>query len=240
MDTPRQESEAGVPLEKRVGVTLRELAHEFGNLLFPLQMVLELQAHSAPLSPDELGRILRGHIGELSVLTTRFRWIGRCLSGRTEPGYSDLRGDELISAALQACRFPNTAGHIIRTDVTAAPQTIHADRELLQQALSELLDNALRYSKSGTEIETAIRSHGDTVEFVVRDKGTGVAPELQSRLFQPFVSGTPKLDLTTGQLGCGLAIVRCVAVVHRGEAELRQSSSAGSEFVLRIPLSQSP
>ncbi|MBL8849919.1 MAG: sensor histidine kinase [Planctomycetaceae bacterium] len=236
MQDPRTDSRAGAQLENRIGTTLRELAHEFGNLLFPLQMILELQAHAAPLSPDELGRILRGHIDELGVLTTRFRWVGRCLGGRMETHCTAIPCADLVQSALEACRFPRTGGHAIRIDLDAAPDTIHADRELLQQALAELVDNAIRFTPAGTGIRIAVARQGDGVEFVVSDSGPGIAPELRSQVFEPFISGSSRLDIAAGQLGCGLAIVRRIADIHSGTAELRSSAAAGSQFAVRIPV----
>lgn len=220
--------------QHRIGAVLRELAHEFGNLVFPLQMILELQERSASLDPQELKQILRGHVTEMMTLTTRFRLIGRCLSDRLEAYRTHGRCDELVQAALELCRVPRTAGHRVQFDLAAAPAAIGGDRELLQQAVAELIENSLRFTPGGTTIDVAVRQDGRDVEFAVRDDGPGIAPQLQSQVFEPFVFGSPKLDLMTGQLGCGLTLVRCIACAHDGSAELRRSSPAGTEFVLRV------
>ena len=66
------------------------------------------------------------------------------------------------------------------------------------------------------------------MEFVVVDNGSGIAAELQPRIFDPFVHGGVKLNVGAGQLGCGLTIVRCIAAIHGGSAELRRSTPQGS------------
>jgi signal transduction histidine kinase len=216
------------------------LAHEFGNLSFPLQMILELQARSNPLSEQEVNQILRSHVAELTTITTRFRWIGRCLSGRMAPCFGEVRPVELLRGAIDASqRRPSTGGHAINSDLSAAPGVIWADRDLLQQALAELLGNAVRFTPVGGRIDVTIKRENDSVELLVCDHGPGVATELQSRIFEPFVHGGTKFDIGAGQLGCGLALVKRIAAVHRGSVELRRSSADGSEFALCLPAGRS-
>lgn len=218
----------------RIGAVLRELAHEFGNLVFPLQMIVELQERAAPLKPEELRQLLQGHITELMTLTTRFRLIGRCLSNRLEPYFTVTRCDELVRPAVELCRVPRTAGHHFQFDLAGAPTEIRCDRELLEQAVAELIENAVRFTPAGSTIDVVVQQHGREVEFVVSDDGPGIAPALQPQVFEPFVFGSSKLDFQTGQLGCGLTLARCIASAHHGTVELRRSSSSGSQFVLRV------
>lgn len=234
-DVPQDEARQ----RHRIGAVLRELAHEFGNLVFPLQMILELQERAASLNPQELREILRAHVAEMMTLTTRFRLIGRCLSNRLEPYLSTMRCDEVLRDAAELCRVPRTAGHHLQFHLDAAPAEIRGDRELLQQAVAELIENALRFTPSGTTIDVTVQQDGRDVEFVVGDDGPGIAPELQPQVFEPFVFGSPKLDLMTGQLGCGLTLVRCIACAHHGSAELRTSSPSGSQFALRVAVDSS-
>lgn len=222
--------------EQRLGEALRELAHEFGNLIFPLQMMLELQSRAHALDPQEVTQILQGHVAELTRITLRLRWIGRCLSGRIEPSFEGLSPKELLAAVLQneriAARAPQDRVHV---ELASAPARFGGDADLLQQALVELVDNALRFGAAGGKVEVTALRRGDSVEILVRDHGPGIAPELQQKMFEPFVHGVSRLDIASGQLGCGLAIVKRVAAIHGGRAELRRSSAEGSEFALCIP-----
>lgn len=227
-------------LEQRLGLVLRELAHEFGNLIFPLQMVMELQERSGKLTAAELSEILRAHIGELTIITRRFQRIGRCFSQRLEIEILTTRPKDIVAAATGDLRAAfDACGHSLHTETSGAPATIRADPDLLQQALHELLENAVRFTPSGGRIEVVVQQHGAEVEFLVRDNGPGIAPELQPIVFAPFVHGGTKLDIGAGRFGCGLTLVARVARAHGGRAELRHSSSAGSEFAICIPATRS-
>jgi signal transduction histidine kinase len=225
--------------EHRVGLVLRELAHEFGNLIFPLQMVMELQERSGKLTVAELNEILRSHIGELTTITRRFQRIGRCFSGKLEMEIEPVSPSRIVQAAADEARAAlNACGHSLHCEASAAPATVEADLDLMQQALCELLDNAVRFTPSGGRIEMIAHQQNGDVEFLVRDNGRGIAPELQPVVFEPFVYGGTKLDIGAGRFGCGLTLVDRIARSHGGHAELRQSSSAGSEFAICIPVTR--
>ena len=224
-------------LEQRLGGVFRELAHEFGNLIFPLQMLLELQTRAHPLSHEEIAEILRGHVTELSTITMRLRWVGRCLSDHIEPSLEELPVRDLLDGVLVNDRISaRTTDRRVELHLDAAPRTLRGDHDLLQQALVELVDNALRFAPVGGGVDVTVRRQGDAVEFLVSDNGPGIAPEIQSHMFEPFVHGDARLNIGGGQLGCGLAIVQRVAAVHGGTAELRRSTVEGTEVALCLPL----
>jgi signal transduction histidine kinase len=227
-------------LEQRLGLVLRELAHEFGNLIFPLQMAMELQDRSGRLTAAELSEILRAHIAELTIITRRFQRIGRCFSQKLDLDFIITRPADIVAAvtgdlrpALEAC------GHSLHKELSGAPATIQADPDLLQQALHELLENSIRFTPSGGRIEVIVQQQGAEVVFVVRDNGPGIAAEMRPNVFDPFVHGGTKLDIGAGRFGCGLTLVARVASAHGGRAELRHSSSAGSELAISIPIARS-
>lgn len=242
IDTPAGHPDSRSPesaevLEQRLGLVLRELAHEFGNLIFPLQMVMELQERSGRLTAAELSEILHAHIAELTIITRRFQRIGRCFSPRLDLDFIITRPADIVSAATGDLRPAlDACGHTLHLEMSGAPATIQADPDLLQQALHEVLENAIRFTPSGGRIDVIVRQRGAEVEFLVRDNGPGIAADMQPIVFEPFVHGGTKLDIGAGRFGCGLTLVARVARAHAGRAELRQSSSAGSEFAICIPV----
>ncbi|MBI1394791.1 MAG: PAS domain-containing protein [Betaproteobacteria bacterium] len=106
---------------------------------------------------------------------------------------------------------------------------VEGDRKALTGALLSLLENALQVSDSGGRVALAAEVAGDEVCVRVTDDGPGMAPDVMSRVFEPF--------FTTRQegTGLGLAIVRRVAEVHGGEVEVRSEPGRGSVFTLRLP-----
>lgn len=107
---------------------------------------------------------------------------------------------------------------------------IDADRIL--QALSNLLDNAIRLTPEGGRVTLAAREDGDDVLLSVSDTGPGVDPELMDTLFHRFAQSE---ESDRGAAGLGLTIVRGVAVAHGGEVGVSTEPGKGSEFVLRLP-----
>lgn len=240
-DMPISQNDPGAEpvheFERRLSEVLRELAHEFGNLNYPLQLLLELQTRSNPLSAEEVHRVLAAHVAELSLITTRIRLIGQCLSGATELFREDVRCGDLVQAALDECQtLLRDRARTVRHDLRAATEIVHVDRQLIERALVELLTNAIRFAHGADGVRVDVRQSGDLMEFVVCDDGPGVPSALRPRMFEMFVRGGPRLNIKEGQMGCGLAFARRIAALHGGVVELRNSSGAGSEFVLSLPV----
>lgn len=121
--------------------------------------------------------------------------------------------------------------------VTDAPSglLVRGDRTLLVTALTNLVDNAISYSPTGTTVSVVRRTTGPWVEIAVTDRGIGIAPEHQSRVFERFFRVDPARSRATGGTGLGLAIVKHVAANHGGRALLWSRVGTGSTFTLRLP-----
>jgi signal transduction histidine kinase len=111
---------------------------------------------------------------------------------------------------------------------------LRADPEALREALDALLENAVKYTDPGAEIELSSRALGDTLVIDVRDAGHGIADEATERIFARFGRADAARSRNAGGVGLGLAIVDAIAKAHGGECSLR-TSPAGSTFSLAIP-----
>jgi signal transduction histidine kinase len=220
-----------------MGQFLRELGHELGNLAFPLQMILDLQGRSGRLSPEEMNAALSAHVAELQGLTRRLQWIGRCLAGQLEPRREMLRASDVAHTAAAGCREKIEERRLsLQLLLPDESPTLYADRELLNQALAELLDNAARHTPQGGNVDLCVAPVGlQAVEFRICDTGPGMPAELRERAFDLLVHGHPRFDFRTGRVGCGLTLVQRIARVHGGSAEVRKSSAQGTEVVLTLP-----
>jgi two-component system OmpR family sensor kinase len=116
------------------------------------------------------------------------------------------------------------------------PVLVTADRERLGLALDALLENAVRHTTTGEEIQLSVlRDHdGRTARMIVADSGEGIAPAELDRIFDRFRSGSA-LSGTRGT-GLGLALVRAVARAHGGEVRVHSAPGGGSEFELVLPV----
>src|SRR5207248_11478971 len=108
-----------------------------------------------------------------------------------------------------------------------------AARDALHRLALNLIENSLKHTPPGTQINVLTRSRGDEVTLVVEDNGPGVPPELAPTLFERFVRGAGDRG---GSFGLGLAIVKAVAESHGGSVELEPSDDGrGARFVVRLP-----
>ena len=113
---------------------------------------------------------------------------------------------------------------------------IYANHRLLDQALSNLIDNAIKYSSEGSEITITATTQTDQLEIVVKDTGVGIPPEHQTRIFERFYRVDKSRDRQTGGTGLGLAIVKHIVNLHNGRVKVESQLDKGSRFIIRLPL----
>jgi signal transduction histidine kinase len=111
------------------------------------------------------------------------------------------------------------------------------DRQRLQQALCNLLDNAIAYTPGGGVVSVALESADGSAEIHVRDSGPGLTGDDDQKIWRRFMRGSIASAATPG-IGLGLSLVRAVATAHHGEAGCRNRSEGGADFWIRIPFEQ--
>jgi len=113
---------------------------------------------------------------------------------------------------------------------------LHANAQLLEQAIGNLLSNAIRYSPGGTAVRvTGRRLDSGEVEIAVIDQGPGIPPEHQTRIFERFYRVDRARSRELGGTGLGLSIVKHIALVHGGRVEVESEVGQGSTFRIVLP-----
>ena len=137
---------------------------------------------------------------------------------------------------------PAAEQHGIEMDVEhISPRlTVVGDRRQLVSAVTNLLDNAVKYSEPGARIDVRARTDGRWVDLAVRDRGIGIPTRDLERIFERFYRVDRARSRETGGTGLGLAIVRHVASNHRGEVRVASREGVGSTFTLRLPAGPGP
>lgn len=115
---------------------------------------------------------------------------------------------------------------------------IEADQDLLQQALYNLVDNAIKYTDPGGDISISLEVDSEKVLYKVEDSGIGISPADQQNLFEKFFRVSSKGGLEEGGSGLGLAIVKSIAERHGGQVRVESQLGTGSTFFFEIPLHQ--
>jgi two-component system sensor histidine kinase SenX3 len=125
----------------------------------------------------------------------------------------------------------------LATDGADLEKRIHCDRRQLVSALTNLIDNAIKYSDPGAGVEVTAEITDDEVVLAVTDHGIGIPSRDLDRVFERFYRVDQARSRQTGGTGLGLAIVRHVAVNHSGTVEVESRLGEGSTFRLRLPTS---
>ena len=128
----------------------------------------------------------------------------------------------------------------IAVEEPPARLAVVGDRRQLVSAVTNLLDNAVKYSEPGSSIDVRARTDGAWVDVTVRDHGIGIPRRDLERIFERFYRVDRARSRETGGTGLGLAIVRHVASNHRGEVRVESREGVGSTFTLRLPARSGP
>jgi signal transduction histidine kinase len=129
-------------------------------------------------------------------------------------------------------------GHPIAVSLPPGAVPVRCDPLRIEQVVSNLVGNAIKYSPNGTPVEVAVTDDGGRATVTVTDQGVGVAPEDRPHLFEPFRRGSRARGIAG--LGLGLAVARRIVEAHGGRIELDSVATAGSTFHLILPIASGP
>ena len=177
-------------------------------------------------------------LGRVREQTKRMnRLIGDLLDyGRVGSGALSLdvvTFDLALAAAITIAQHEHLDAPRISLAATE-PVRVQGDPDRIAQVLDNLLDNAIRYSASGSAVDVSIAKVGDEAQVRVTDRGVGVPKDERGRLFSPFFRSSRTRDRAGN--GLGLHISRRIAEQHRGRLWLDSSGEFGSTFILALPL----
>lgn len=200
--------------------------------------------------------LLDGTFGELppttapamSVLDEKAAHMGRLVDRMLET--ARLEGEHppserrpidmaaLLHQAVDSTAATITPRHTIVVDSDGTPEVVIADPEQIATVLTNLLDNAVRYSPHGGEIRVGLTCSDGTVSVTVSDAGIGIAEEDIGRLFKSFSRVVTAENASIAGTGLGLYISRKLAVLNGGDLFVSSSSGEGSTFTLTLPLAR--
>lgn len=143
----------------------------------------------------------------------------------------------LVERTVNANRqLAQDQGIAIEVSLPQWPQCVVGDPDRLEQVLTNLVANAVKFSPPGEVVRVATVQNGATVRIAVSDRGSGVPQDFRDRIFGKFAMADSSDARTRGGTGLGLAIVREIAVRHGGSAGLADRDGGGSTFYLELPL----
>jgi signal transduction histidine kinase len=221
--------------DRRKDEFIAVLAHELRNPLTPIVAGLHLMEGPQDASRD-LTRVrgaMQRQISHLVRLVDDLLDVSRITSGKIELCREPVRLGEVIAQATEISQpFIAQRNHTFTSRVEAGDTQVHGDPVRLAQVISNLLNNAARYTDPGGKIELLCTSDSEGVRIDVADTGRGMGPELLPRVFDIFVQE----KAGGGGLGIGLTLVRRLTEMHGGRVEAHsEGPGKGARFSVFLP-----
>jgi CheY-like chemotaxis protein len=166
---------------------------------------------------------------------------------RISTGKIVLRNEQVDAAAmaLRAIEMNRplleARGHQLVTHGLSAPEMLRGDSTRLTQVVSNLINNAAKYTEAGGLITVSLAREGSWLVIRVADNGVGMSPKILPHVFNLFLQAERSLDRSLGGLGIGLSVVKQLTELHGGTVEAHSKGERrGSEFVVRLPALDAP
>ena len=216
------------------------VSHELRTPLTSIRGYVELLDQSVH---DEDGRkrlkIIERNAERLSAIIEDLLTLSKLESGdesSMELKFDSVRVADLLQGVASLCEDQARSSQMeIRIDLDDQLPQLEGNHHLLEQALINLLENAIRYSDSGSPIVLRAQRKLDEVELSVVDSGSGIPADHLPRLFERFYRVDSGRSRDQGGTGLGLAIVKHIALIHGGVAGVESKPGFGSTFFITLP-----
>ncbi len=238
----QREQEARALAEEQVRIRddfLAMLSDELRNPLSGIVGAVQLLRMDSPRPElkSQAQDILMRQSRHLTRIVDDLLDLARLARGKIKLDMGPVELSAVVESTVAALRMAGRVQHTLTTRLE--PAWVRADRTRIEQVVTNLVTNALKYTPPGGAIEIALEAHAGKGQAVltVLDDGVGIAPDLMPRLFDIFVQGKVSLDRSQGGLGIGLSLVRSLVTLHGGSIDAASAGTGqGSVFTLRLPL----
>lgn len=226
--------------DRRKSEFLAMLAHELRNPLAPIRNAVEVLRRSwqdeHKLRPAT--EMIQRQIDHMVRLVDDLLDVSRISRGKIELRREPLELASVIQQAVETIRpLCKSMGHELTVTLPHQPMLLNADPIRLTQVVSNLLNNACKFTMKGGRILLTVEQEGTKVVIRLQDTGIGIAAEQLAPIFDVFTQVDTSLDRSRGGLGLGLTLVNNLVEMHDGTVEARSAGIGhGSEFVVRLPL----
>ena len=216
------------------------VSHELRTPITSIKGFVETLLDGAMDDPETASRFLRivlRQVNRLNAIIEDLLILSRIERG-SEEATIELGEDrlaEVLQAAIEMCE-KQAQDKGIAVLLACDPELVaRINAHLVEQAVVNLVGNAIKYSEAGSQVEvTACRQDGEVL-IAVKDQGCGIEAKHLPRLFERFYRVDKARSRELGGTGLGLAIVRHIALAHRGSIEVESTIGCGSVFTLRLP-----
>ena len=218
---------------------LATLAHELRNPLAPIAMGVELLKLAAddPATANEVIDTMERQTKHMVRLIDDLLDVSRITRGKVELRKTEVELSQAVHDAVEATRpLIEGARHDLYVSLPEQPITINADPNRLTQILSNLLNNAAKYTPSGGRVELRAERQGNQVSISICDNGIGIAPQQRDSIFDMFMQARNTMENGHKGLGIGLTLVKSLVEMHGGTITVSSEGvNQGSTFTIIMP-----
>jgi PAS domain S-box-containing protein len=236
----RDAQEALRDTDRRKDEFLATLAHELRNPLAPIRTGLELikMLGDDPETLEEVRGTMERQTEQLVTLVNDLLEISRITRGKLKLRKTRVSLAQIVAASVETSKpLIDEAGHQLTIDLPAETIYVYADRHRLAQVLSNLLNNAAKFTHNKGTIQLRVMRQHDEVVLTVKDNGIGIPADMLGRVFEMFAQIEHPLEKSATGLGIGLTLVKSLVQLHGGSvAVVSAGVNAGSEFIVRLPV----
>jgi signal transduction histidine kinase/CheY-like chemotaxis protein len=228
--------------DQRKNEFLAMLAHELRNPLAPIRNAVHIikrigiEDATVTWARDIIGR----QVDHMARMVDDLLDVSRIARGKVTVHHEPIRLDAILERAMEAVR-PLFKGREEDLVVVPAPTNVIVNGDLIRlaQVLSNLLNNAAKFTAPGQRVTVRADYRDGKVLLSVKDGGEGISEQFLPHVFDLFAQGTHSLDRTQGGLGIGLTLVKHLIELHGGQIEARSAGMGqGAEFVVTLPAEQ--
>ncbi|TFV93874.1 DUF4118 domain-containing protein [Oxalobacteraceae bacterium OM1] len=219
---------------------LSALSHDIRTPLTSLVGLSEsLTRSKPPLAPHQMELALALNEGAMRMtdLTSTILEMARIQSGKVQLNLQWQYLEEVVGSALRACK-PALERHVVHTNLASDLPLVQFDAVLVERVLCNLVENAAKYTPTGSHITIAAQVAFDFLEVDVRDSGPGFPKGREDEVFGKFVRGDPESALPG--VGLGLSMCRAIIEAHRGTICASNLGHGGARVLFTLPLGTPP
>lgn len=224
--------------DKKKNEFLATLAHELRNPLAPIRNGLQiLRLNPNGPEAENVREMMDRQVTHLVRLIDDLMDVSRVSQGKYNLKRKDITVQEIFESALEASRpLVDAAHHTLTVDLPAEPVWLNADLTRMAQIVSNLVNNAAKYTQDGGKIHVTARREDNDIVIQVSDNGLGIPPDMLTKVFDRFTQVNKSLERAQGGLGIGLALVTELVKMHDGSVSAHSEGlGLGSTFTVRVP-----
>jgi len=218
------------------------VSHELKTPLTAIRMLaetLQMGRVRDPGTQSEYLDTITNECERLSRLVDEVLLFSKADQGKKVYRFRPVRLEETVQAAARALEYPlRQKGFRLRMNIEAGLPTVKADEDALEQAILNLLSNAMKYSGDSRDIELGLARENGSLIVRVSDHGVGIAPEEQARIFERFYRAPTRENQLIPGTGLGLTLVALIVKAHGGRVLVESAPAKGSTFSICLPMEE--